>query len=543
AAAMGALGLVSQIAPVGDATTSMIVLIGLAVGVDYSLFYVRREREERAKGRSSQRALEIAAATSGRAILISGSTVIVAMAGMFITGNGVFMGFAVGTILVVLAAVVASLTVLPAMLAILGDKIDVRLIHGFVRLVTRGRVTWKRRLGGSDGGGRAWGWILTRVLRRPLVATLLAAAALLALAVPAFGMRTGQPSLTDLSGDYPIVGTFQRIDDAFPGGNEPASVVVTAPDVTGTAVQQAITEFRGRALATGLANEPVQVQVNPDRTVAIISIGIGDAENDPDRARAAVTTLREQIVPQTLEAVPGVRAYITGSVAGVLDFNRQLARTAPLVFAFVLILAFLLLLSTFRSVVIAVQAIVLNLLSVAAAYGLIVLVFQDGHGERLLDFTSTGDIVNWLPLFLFVILFGLSMDYQVFILSRIREAYDGGMSTERAITHGIRSSAGVVTSAALIMVGVFAVFGTMSLISFKQMGVGLAAAILIDATIVRAVLLPATMRLFGERVWYLPTWLGWLPQLSHGEPAQEGDADGPTPPTPPEAVRESVSVG
>jgi uncharacterized membrane protein YdfJ with MMPL/SSD domain len=246
-------------------------------------------------------------------------------------------------------------------------------------------------------------------------------------------------------------------------------------------------------------------------------------------------------VPQTVGALPDTRAYVTGSVAGTLDFNRQLARTAPLVLGFVLVLAFLLLLASFRSIVVAIQAILLNLLSVAAAYGVLVLVFQNGFGAELLDFTP-GAIVNWLPLFLFVILFGLSMDYQVFILSRIREAYDSGMSTERAVTHGIRATAGVVTSAALIMVAVFAVFGTMSLLSFKQMGVGLAVAILIDATIVRAVLLPATMKLLGDRTWYLPRWLGWLPRLSHGgaeneDPNTDEDEQQPT------APREPVPVG
>jgi uncharacterized membrane protein YdfJ with MMPL/SSD domain len=274
----------------------------------------------------------------------------------------------------------------------------------------------------------------------------------------------------------------------------------------------------------------VNIQMNPDKTVATISLSIGDNE----QGRNAVEALRGTIVPQTVGAVPDTQAYVTGRAAGTIDFNRQLARTAPLVFAFVLVLAFLLLLRSFQSIVVAIQAIVLNLLSVAAAYGVLVLVFQDGLGAKLLGFTP-GPIVNWLPLFLFVILFGLSMDYHVFILSRIREAYDSGMSTERAVTHGIKATAGVVTNAALIMVAVFAVFGTMSLLSFKQMGVGLAAAILIDATIVRAVLMPATIKLLGERTWYLPSWLNWLPKPSHGEVADEESKE-------PAPSREPVSV-
>lgn len=515
-AATGLLAVASKLLHVADTTTSLMLLIGLAVGVDYSLFYVSREREERAKGRSRERALEIAAATSGRAVLISGCTVILAMAGMFLTGNGVFMGFAQGTMLIVLTAMVASVTVLPATLALLGDGIDARAIHGMVRVATRGRVTWPRRLGVRTGGGRAWNAILTVVLRRPWVSTVLAAGVLVALAVPALGMRVGQPGVDDLQGDYPIAGTYAAIDRAFPGGNEPAVVAIKAPDVSAPAVQNAITQLRQRALGTSVAHEPVSVQVSPDRTVATVALSVGDGES----GRRAVETLRGTLVPQTVGAQPGVRAYVTGSVAGTMDFNSQMARSAPLVFGFVLALAFLLLLTSFRSIVVAVQSILLNLLSVAAAYGVLVLVFQDGHGAGLLG-AAPGDIVNWLPLLLFVILFGLSMDYQVFILSRIREAYDGGMPTAGAVEYGIKSTASVVTSAALIMVAVFAVFGTMSLVSFKQMGVGLAVAILIDATLVRAVLMPATMKLLGDRTWYLPGRLAWLPTLSHGEQAED----------------------
>ncbi|MCW3818372.1 MMPL family transporter [Micromonospora sp. DR5-3] len=529
-AATGLLALASKLLHVADTTTNMMLLIGLAVGVDYSLFYVRREREERARGRSKEHALEIAAATSGRAVLISGVTVIVAMAGMFLTGHGVFMGFAQGTILVVLTAMVASVTVLPATLAVFGDAVDARVIHGIVRVVTRGRVTWPRRLGGRDGGGRVWNVILTGVLRRPWLSTVLTVGVLVALAVPAVGMRLGQPGIDDLQGDYPIAATLKAIDRAFPGGNEPATVAVQAPDVSSPAMQEAIGRLKDRALATGVAHEPVSVQVNPAKTVATVSLSIGYGE----QGRKSVAALRETIVPETVGAQPGARAYVTGAMAATMDFNRQMSRTAPLVLVFVLLLAFFLLLSSFRSIMVAIQAIVLNLLSVAVAYGVLVLVFQDGHGADLLGFTP-GAIVNWLPLFLFVILFGLSMDYQVFILSRIREAYDSGMSTERAVTHGIKASAGVVTNAALIMVAVFAVFGTMSLLSFKQMGVGLAVAILIDATIVRAVLLPATMKLLGDRAWYLPSWLNWLPTLSHGEAAEERE-DEPAP------AREPVPV-
>ncbi|MEN3537956.1 MMPL family transporter [Microbispora sp. ZYX-F-249] len=514
-AATGLLAFTSHLLHVDSATTNVMLLIGLAVGVDYSLFYIMREREERARGRDKKRSIEIAAATSGRAVLISGITVIVAMAGMFLTGNGIFMGFAEGTILVVLTAVVGSLTVLPALLSLIGDKIDARLIHGTARVLTGGRLTWRRILGVRGGESRVWGAILRPVLRHPLISAVLAGGLLAALAIPAFGLKTGTQTIDDLQGDYQIAETFKRIDKAFPGGNEPAVVVVKAADVTTPAFTARIEDFKRQALATGEANEPFAVAVNPDKTVARISIGIKGTGAD-EVSEHAIRTLREKVVPATL---PG--AHVTGNTAGSMDFNEQLTSRIPLVFGFVLLLAFVLLLVSFRSVVVAVKAIVLNLLSVAAAYGVLVLVFQKGYGESLLGFHSTGTITNWLPLFLFVILFGLSMDYHVFILSRIREAYDRGMSTEDAVSFGIRSTAAVVTSAALIMVAVFATFATLSLLTFMQLGVGLAAAVLIDATIVRAVLLPATMKLLGDWNWYLPRWLDWLPRLSHGDDEPE----------------------
>ncbi|GIH72525.1 MMPL family transporter [Sphaerimonospora thailandensis] len=528
-AATGLLAFTSQLLHVDSATSNVMLLIGLAVGVDYSLFYIMRAREERAKGLGKRRALEIAAATSGRAVLISGITVVVAMAGMFLTGNGVFMGFAEGTILVVLTAVVGSLTVLPALLSLIGDKIDARLIHGTVRVATRGRVTWRRVLGVRGGQSRMWAAILRPVLRHPLVSVIIASGLLVALAIPALSLKTGPQTIDDLQGDYAIAQTFKRIDKAFPGGTEPAVVVVRADDVTTPEFTAKIEEFKRQALATGEANEPFYVAINPDKTVAKISIGIKGSGID-EVSEHAVHTLREKVIPATL---PG--AHVTGGTAASMDFNDQLSRTIPLVFGFVLLLAFILLLISFRSLVIAIKAILLNLLSVAAAYGVLVLVFQKGYGDSLLGFHSIGTITDWVPLFLFVILFGLSMDYHVFILSRIREAYDKGMRTEQAVTVGITSTAAVVTSAALIMVAVFATFATLSLLTFKELGIGLAAAILIDATIVRAVLLPASMKLLGQWNWYLPRWLGWLPQLSHGEAEIEEE-------TAP-AEREPVLVG
>ncbi|MDI9580322.1 MAG: MMPL family transporter [Actinomycetales bacterium] len=510
-AATGLLAFTSQLLHVHSLTANLMLCIGLAVGVDYSLFYIMRQREERAKGRDPRRAIEIAAATSGRAVLISGITVMVAMAGMFLTGSGIFMGFAEGTILVVFTAVLGSLTVLPALLSLIGDKIDSRLIHGTVRAATGGRITWRRVLGVRGGESRLWSAILKPVLRRPGLSVVVAGGLLAALAVPALGLKTGPESIDDLQGDYSIAETFKRINSAFPSGTDPAVVVVKAADVTAPEFTARIEEFKRRALATGQTNEPINVVVNPDKTVAMITIGIKGTGTDAV-SEQAIRTLREQVIPETL---PG--AHVTGMTANGMDFGEQLRRSLPLVFGFVLLFAFLLLLVSFRSVVIAITSIALNLLSVGAAYGVLVLVFQKGYGESLLGFRSTGEITDWVPLFLFVILFGLSMDYHVFILSRIREAYDRGMRTEDAVVTGITSTAAVVTSAAIIMVAVFATFATLSLLQFKELGFGLAVAVLIDATIVRAVLLPAAMRLLGDRNWYLPRWLGWLPTLSHGD--------------------------
>jgi uncharacterized membrane protein YdfJ with MMPL/SSD domain len=493
-AAIGLVGLVSQILPVDENIASVILLIGLAVGVDYSLFYLRREREERRRGVDALGAIDIAAATSGRAVLVSGLTVMIAMAGMFLTGSGTFMSFAVGTMIVVAVAMLGSLTVLPAILAGLGSKVE------------KGRIPFVGRLKRGDGESRVWNAILTPVLRRPLVSLVAASAVLIALAIPALDMKTANSGIDDLPRDLAVMRTYDRMQAAFPGGQIPAVVVVKADDVTTPAVQASLKELERRAIATGTMEKPVSLSVSPDKSVAAFSIPVRGNGTDA-RSEAAVAALRDDLLPTTVDRAPGVHdVAVTGLTAGSKDFNDLMRSSAPLVFAFVLGLAFLLLLVTFRSIVIPAKAIVLNLLSVAAAYGVLVLVFQEGVGAGLLgvDESAQGAITSWLPMFLFVILFGLSMDYHVFILSRIREAFDRGMSTEDAVAHGIKSTAGVVTSAAIVMVAVFAIFGTLSFIDMKQMGVGLAAAVLIDATIVRGVLLPAAMKLLGDWNWYLP---------------------------------------
>jgi RND superfamily putative drug exporter len=499
AATIGLVAIPSQIVPLDDAASSVILLIGMAVGVDYSLFYMRREREERERGADTKTALQIAAATSGRAVLVSGLTVMVAMAGMFFTGSGTFTGFAVATIVVVAVAMIGSITVLPALLAALGDR------------VYKGRIPFLHRLHRPGREPRLWGWLLDRVLKRPALSAAASLAILIALALPALGLHTVNPGAEGLPHDLPVMQTYERIQQAFPGGPTPAVVVIQG-DAKDPAAVTAAEELRKRALASPDMGGPITQSVSDSGRVAVMQIPLAGNGTDA-RSDRALDELRNELIPQTVGAVPGTTVDVTGLTAGSRDFNTQMKSHAPIVFAFVLGVAFLLLLVTFRSIVIAIKAIVLNLLSVAAAYGVLVWIFQDGHLEKALDFQSNGGITSWLPLFLFVILFGLSMDYHVFILSRIREAFDSGMSTEDAISHGIRSTAAVVTSAAIVMVGVFSIFATLSMLEFKQMGIGLAVAVLLDATIIRGVLLPAVMKLLGDRNWYLPRWLEWLPRV------------------------------
>jgi uncharacterized membrane protein YdfJ with MMPL/SSD domain len=513
AAALGLTDLLSHVVPVDQSIASVILCIGLAVGIDYSLFYLRRAREERAHGRTPAEALQAAAATSGRAVLISGFTVMIAMMGMFLMGSRVFAGFGMGTVLVVAIALVGSLTVLPAVLSRLGDRVD------------RGRIPGLDRLRAKPGQSRFWAPIVNGVLRRPIPCGGAALALLVALAIPAFSLHTVSQGMQTLPPNLPVMKVYQRVQHEFPGGAVPETVVISASDVTAPRVTTGIASLERAALATGRMYQPITADVSASRRAARVSIPI--AGNGTDAASmTALGLLRNTVIPATIGRVSGVTVHTSGMAGTTLDTNNTLKSHAVYVFVFVLGLAFLLLLVTFRSIVIAFTAIVLNLLSVGAAYGVLVLGFQQGHLQSLLGFTPIGGIINWLPLFLFVILFGLSMDYHVFILSRVREAHDRGMSTEDAVAHGLKATAGVVTSAAIVMVAVFGILATLGEIIFQMMGVGLAAAILIDATIIRAVLLPATMKLLGDWNWYLPNWLIWIPKVKHDtepilEPAPE----------------------
>jgi RND superfamily putative drug exporter len=339
------------------------------------------------------------------------------------------------------------------------------------------------------------------------------------MALPALQMKLAQPGPETFPQHLPAMKTLNKLQEAFPGGVVPAEVVIKADDVTTPQMQEAIGQLKWRALVYAGMCEPIITDVNKQGTVAVVAIPMPDKATDA-RATAALTSLREEVLPTTIGLLGDKVEYgVTGFTAQTVDFNELMKTTAPLVLAFVLGFAFILLLLTFRSIVIPIKAILLNLLSVAAALGVVVLVFQGGVGKDILGFTYEDGVMAFLPIFLFVILFGLSMDYHVFILSRVREGYDSGMSSEEAVAHGIKVTAGVVTSAAIVMVFVFSIFGTLSILLLKEFGVGLAAAILIDATIVRAVLLPASMKLLGDWNWYLPSWLEWLPRIGREERA------------------------
>jgi uncharacterized membrane protein YdfJ with MMPL/SSD domain len=512
AAAIGLLGPLSQVWAVDEAAASVILLIGLAVGVDYSMFYLRREREERARGNSADAALAAAAATSGRAVLVSGVTVIIAMAGMYLAGASTFTSFATGTILVVAMAVVGSLTVLPAVLSKLGDRVN------------KGRIPFLRRPEERAGREpRVWSAILTPVLRRPGIAAALAAALLLVLAIPVLNLKMAVPGIDSLPQDLPVIQTYNEIQEEFPGNQIPAEVVIEPGEASPAEVRAAVGELEAAVADNELYEPPVTVDRSPNGEVVVVDVPIaGDGTNDT--SYAALRDLREQIIPATVGALPGAEANVTGFTAGSEDFNQLMADRVPIVFGFVFAMAFVLLLVTFRSIVIPIKAILLNLLSVGAAYGIVTWIFQEGHLEGLLGFESTGAVTSWLPLFLFVVLFGLSMDYHVFILSRVREAFDRGMPTAEAVEHGIKSTASVVTAAAIVMVAVFSIFATLSAVEFKQFGVGLGVAVLIDATIIRGVLLPAAMKLLGDWNWYLPRSLRWLPQVGADRETRPAEA-------------------
>ncbi|GAA4579566.1 MMPL family transporter [Micromonospora coerulea] len=504
AAAMGLSTLASHLVPATDTTSSVILLIGMAVGVDYSLFYVRREREERAKGRSGLDAVEIAAETSGHAVVVSGFAVIISMAGLLLANDAVFSSLAVGSILVVAVAVTGSLTVLPALLAKLGRWVD------RPRVPLLWRLTAPRTGRPGERAPRLWPAVLRPALRAPVATLVVSVGLLLALAAPALGMKLKFPGMEDLPRTTPAMQAYDRLTAAFPSTGTSHTVAVRAPAEQADRVRAALTDLAGRAAGDPLfapaEGDGPEIEVSADRRVSVLEVATPYASRTDEAARS-LHELRDDLAPAALRGIPGVEYAIGGGVADSEDYAAHIKDKLPLVMGFVLALTFLVMAWTFRSVVVALTAIALNLLSAGAAYGLLVLVFQGNWAEGVLGFTSMGAIVSWLPLFLFVVLFGLSMDYHVFVVSRIREGIRNGMTNRDAVAYGITSSAGVVTSAAIVMVGVFAIFASLSTIDMKQLGIGLAAAILLDATIIRAVVLPSLMTLLGDANWWAPRFL------------------------------------
>jgi putative drug exporter of the RND superfamily len=496
--AISLTSVIGQWLPTGESTSEVVLIIGMAVGIDYTLFYLRREREERSKGKSTGEALRIAAGTSGRAIVISGLTVMIALAGLFLTGYSVFTGIAIGTIAVVGVTVAGSLTFLPALLSWLGPWAD------------RGRIPFLGRRRTASRPSRLWTTVVRKVVRKPAAWGAIAAIAMLALAGPALSMRLGNPSDGGFSARLPIVQTANRIQAAFPQAPSPAEVVVTGRDLHGPEVRAAMAALRHSASATGAIRQPVTDSFIAGGRGLVVNVPLQGNGTDAS-SNAALLELRDRVLPATFGDVSGVSYAVSGETANNYDDIAALHSSTPLVLAVVAVLACLLLLVAFRSIAIPLVSVGLNLLSVSAAYGVVTFIFQDGHFQSLLGFTSYGAIVPWIPLFIFVFLFGLSMDYHVFILSRIRELRSRGAETKEAVIGGISSSAGVVTSAAVIMVAVFSILATLPIIPLKMLGVGLAVAVLIDATVVRGILVPSALAQLGERAGYLPRGLAWLP--------------------------------
>ncbi len=498
-AAFGMLGIYSQLLnPVSPYATQLVVLIGLAVAVDYSLFMITRFRTERRRGVDTQRAIEIASGTAGRAVFFSGLAVMISVAALYILPDELFHSMALGTIAVILVAVVGSLTFLPATLSILGRRIDTW------------RIPWFGRERPEESG--FWSRLVRAVMRHPAITAAAATLALLLLASPVLLFRLGSTDITAFPESIDGVQAIEQLREHWPQGSTlTLDVFVTHADQPAT--QTAIKQLEAQALRISGLSTAGDPMLSGDGTVADVAFVMGGTLNDPAN-HAIVREMRTTVVPAVFGRLPDVQVYVSGEAARALDTTKIYADALPLVFAFVLGLSFLLLLVAFRSLVIPIKAILLNLLSTGAAYGVLVLVFQEGWFKDVLNVRPTDVIEAWVPIFIFAILFGLSMDYHVFILTRIKELVDRGMGSNAAVAHGISATSGTVTSAAAIMVVVFGIFATLRLVIIRELGLGLAVAVLVDATIIRSVLLPASMRLLGEWNWYLPRALGWLPRVT-----------------------------
>ena len=503
---IGAAVLISQVYALQEFYVQLVLLIGLAVGIDYSLFIISRFREERAAGRPKLEAIRTASNTTGRAVFYAGVTVMVSLTGLVLTGDELFIGMGIGAVIVVLFTVVASLTLLPAVISLLGDGVNWLRIPG---------------LGRPSRGRDIWGAITDTVLARSAIFATVSAAALIALSLPVFSLHIGNPPFTSdlLPSGFEFKRGMELMEENFTLAETSPLMVVVDPgkdgDVNTTEIQAAVATFIEAVERDDAFVPPFGTQVSSAGNLLVINVPVAGID-DEDLAEAGVRKLRNDLVPNTLEGTAGIEVFVSDDFGAASNFDERenVKSKAPIVFAFVLGLAFLLLLLMFRSIIIPVKAIGLNLLSVGAAYGVLVLVFQKGVGESILDFEATGVIEIFMPLFLFAVLFGLSMDYHMLLLNRVKEAYDGGYSNEESVSIGIKSTAALITSAAAIMVLVFGSFILSGFVFFKQMGVGLGVAVLIDATVIRAVLLPASMKILGDWNWYLPPWMGWLPRIS-----------------------------
>ena len=535
-AAFGFLGIYSHVVgAVSPNATQLIVLIGLAVAVDYSLFMITRFRVERRAGRDRAKAIEVSSSTAGRAVFFSGLAVMISLAGLVTLGVNLFTSMAVGTIGVVLVSVIGSLTFLPATLSILGDRVNAGRISTWLPRLARAlplgalsrrgeaAIQWLDRRAARQEGSGFWGRLVTAVMARPVPMTIVAAALLLAIASPVLQLRTGVSDITAFPPTIDGVAGIELLNEKWPSGTDlQLAVVVTQADRADT--QAAIERLKPAGLAVPGLSEPVTVTPSKDGKVALVSFTMAGREND-EANRAIVRQFRTQVDPSIFGGLAGVRTYVTGDAAYALDVTQVYSDGIPTIFTFVLGLSFLLMLVAFHSIVIPIKAILLNLLSTGAAYGVLVLVFKDGWLAEPLGITKIDVIESWVPLFIFTILFGLSMDYHLFILTRIKEARDRGLDSRAAVAKGISVTAGTITSAASIMVVVFAVFVTLKFAFIQELGLGLAVAVFIDATIIRSVLLPATMTLLGDWNWWMPGFLSWIPRVTiEGEPDAPVDA-------------------
>jgi RND superfamily putative drug exporter len=497
--ALGLTALLAQQFELSVFVINMLTGMGLALGIDYSLFVVSRYREERGRSRSELSAIEASGATASRAVLFSGTAFVIAMFGMLLVPSSIMASLAAGAILVGIVSVIAALTLLPAVLGLLRDRVNAFRIP----------VIGRRSLETSNPEGRFWGAVVRRVLRRPGLSVALAAGLLIALALPVFRMDVGTGGVTTLPERFVSRQGFEALTRDFPETTtNPVEIVVSHASAEGA--EEALAQLRARLAADSRFGQG-ELTRSADNEVALLTVPV---HGDPSAVDAvdAVRELRTETIPNTF-AGTDADVFVGGQTSENIDYFDSVIDPAPYVIALVLLLTFVLLTVVFRSVVVAGTAVVLNLLSVGAAYGLLVLVFQEGWGADLLGFQQADTIEAWVPLFLFSVLFGLSMDYQVFLLSRIRERYDQSHDTTDSVTFGVGSTARIITGAALIIVAVFSGFARGDLIMFQQMGFGVAVALLIDATIIRSVLLPSVMQLLGRWNWYLPRWLEWIPQL------------------------------